>query len=145
MHRLLARGAACLAALLLVAPALADPPAQAPAHGWRNKHKQYKHHHDDHHHRGSGDHGHATPGGFRVVFDPERGIEVAVGFPGVVFHGDHFYRMHEGLWQRSARADGGWLPLGPDAAPSAIRKALPMPPGPAKLAPGDATKKGRSR
>lgn len=129
------------AALGLAAPGFADPPDHAPAHGYRAKHKHHKHKHDDHHHHGDRDHGEHShdpipgPGGFQVVFDPERGVAIAVGFPGVVFHEDHYYRRHDGFWQRSLRADSGWERVAVDATPRTIRHALPAPPVPAKMAP----------
>jgi len=114
---------AALASLTIATAGSADPPDHAPAHGYRAKHKH--------------SHGHShpappAPGGFQVVFDPERGVSIAVVFPGVVFHESHFYRLHAGIWQMSPRADGGWRSIAPTAPPPVIRKAL-LHPGPAKI------------
>jgi hypothetical protein len=140
MSRRIAFALAFAGSLALAVPALADPPDHAPAHGRRAKQKHHPHsmHHHRHDHRDRHDdrhrdvvvHGPALPGpgGFQVIFDPERGVSVAVGFPNVFFHEDHFYRMHSGAWQTSGRADGGWKPIAPHAAPEAIRRALPHPP-----------------
>lgn len=135
---------ALFAGLGLAAPVFAEPPAHAPAHGYRAKHKHHKHHknkHERHHHHGGHDRGGHVhrpmpgPGGFQVVFDPDRGVSIAVGFPGVAFHEDHYYRHHEGFWQRSPRADRGWERVSVDATPLEIRDAFPRPPVPAKMAP----------
>jgi hypothetical protein len=139
---------ALFAALGLAAPVFADPPRHAPAHGYRAKHKHHKHKHERHHHHhhdahdrrdhDGGGHGHDPipgPGGFQVVFDPDRGVSIAVGFPGVAFHQDHYYRHHDGFWQRSLRADRGWERVSVDATPDTIRRAFPRPPVPAKMAP----------
>jgi hypothetical protein len=134
MRRRLMFSIAVLASLGLSTPGFADPPDHAPAHGYRAKHGQKGHSHS----------AHRAPGGFEVVFDPERGISIAVGFPGVVFHESHFYRLHEGLWQMSPRANGGWKPIASHAMPAVIRKALPRP-GPAKASPAKNGRGGKGR
>ena len=84
--------ASCLAATAGVA----QPPDHAPAHGQRAKH-------DEPSRRAA-----HSPGEFEIVFDSERGISIAVGFPGVYVEAGQFYRQHDGKWQVSLRADGGW-------------------------------------
>jgi hypothetical protein len=105
-----------LLALALAVPAIAwaDPPAHAPAHGYRNKHKS--HHHS----------------GVEIVFDSERGVHVAVGFPDVFFHEGRFYRHLDGHWQVSVKADGGWSVMASGGVPASIHKAHKHHPGPAK-------------
>ena len=102
-------------ALLVPAISWADPPAHAPAHGYRNKHKSHHHH-----------------SGVEIVFDSERGVHVAVGFPDVFFHEGRFYRHTTGGWQVSVRADGGWSIAASAGVPAAIHKAHKHHPGPAK-------------
>jgi hypothetical protein len=109
-----------LAGLALAVPAAtwADPPAHAPAHGYRNKHKS--HHHS---------------GGVKIVFDSERGVHVAVGFPDVFFHEGRFYRNVGGSWQVSLEVDGGWSVAASGSVPYAIHKTHKHHPGPAKVKP----------
>jgi len=107
-------------ALALPLPAAADPPAHAPAHGYRAKHKAPKV---------------ARPsGGVEVIFDSERGVHVAIGFPGVIFHNGHYYREHDGHWQISLSGDGGWRVSVTSKIPGAVVKARKIPNrGPAKM------------
>ena len=93
----------------------AGPPDHAPAHGVRHK----QHGHDQH----------REHAGFEIVFDSERGVQIAVGLPGIFFHEGSFYRDSSDGWQISLRADGGWGLAG--AVPSHIKKAKAHP-GPAK-------------
>ena len=80
----------------LIAPtlAVADPPAHAPAHGRRAKHKE------------------SAPApsqsGIKVVFDSERGVHVAVWLPDVFFHDGHYYRERDSRWEISLTGNGGW-------------------------------------
>ncbi len=100
-----------LAATALVLPlsAAADPPAHAPAHGYRAKHKAPKV---------------ARPsGGLEVVFDSERGIHIAIGLPGVIFHDGHYYRERDNQWQISLSGDGGWRVSVTSKIPGAVVKA----------------------
>ena len=88
-----------LVASLLLAPfsaALADPPAHAPAHGYRAKADKP---------RASEK---APRKGIEVIFDSERGIYVGVGLPDVVFHEGHYYRERNGRWEVSQTGDEGW-------------------------------------
>ncbi len=103
--------------LVVVAPPVTwgDPPSHAPAHGYRNKHKQHQRDHR---------------GGFEVVFDSERGIHVVIGLPGVIVHAGKYYRHVEGSWQVSAQADAGWTAVAVGHVPSLVHKAHL---GPAKL------------
>ena len=108
------------ASLMIAVSGFAKPPSHAPAHGYRAKHKN-----------------HAkppasAPNGVEIVFDSERGVSIAVGLPGVYFHAGQFYRRHDGGWQISVRADGGWNAVKGHAMPEAIRKAHARP-GRAKL------------
>ena len=111
-----------LAATALVLPlsAAADPPAHAPAHGYRAKHKASKV---------------ARPsGGVEIIFDSERGIHVAIGLPGVIFHDGHYYRERDGQWQISLSGGGGWRVSATSKIPGAVAKARKIPHrGPAKM------------
>lgn len=111
--------ASILAGLALAVPAVswADPPAHAPAHGYRNKHKSQDHH----------------SGGVEIVFDSERGVHVAVGFPDVFFHEGKYYRNVGGSWQVSVKVDSGWSVMASGGVPSSIHKAHKNHPGPAKV------------
>jgi len=119
MSRLLIQSSIVLASLVMATAGFAEPPDHAPAHGYRAKHNQ--HSLPDA----------RSPGGFEISFDSERGISIAVGFPGVYVHAGQFYRQHDGKWQVSARADGGWKGASVDATPESVRKAHAHP-GPAK-------------
>ena len=103
-------------ALGLPAASSADPPAHAPAHGYRHKQEPHRKH----------------VGGFEVVLDSERGVHIVVGLPGVFFREGVFYRHLDGRWQVSAKADGGWRVAVSGGIPLAISKARGHP-GPAKL------------
>jgi hypothetical protein len=111
--------ASILAGLALAVPAAswADPPAHAPAHGYRNKHKSHDHH----------------SGGVEIVFDSERGVHVAVGFPDVFFHEGRYYRNVGGSWQVSVKVDSGWSVVASGGVPAKIHKAHKHHPGPAKV------------
>ncbi len=111
MSRLFIQSMLVLTSLTLVSAGLADPPDHAPAHGYRSKQQGHAHRET------------RPSGGFEVVFDAERGISVAVGFPDVYFHADRFYRQHNGQWQVSTRADVGWGSVKIDATPDTVRKA----------------------
>jgi hypothetical protein len=104
----------------------ADPPAHAPAHGYRAKHHRNKYHMHDHHER----HERAVHSGVQIIFDSERGVHIAVGLPGLFFHEGSFYRHTSGGWQMSMRADGSWEPA--KAVPSNVMNAWQ--PGPTKRA-----------
>lgn len=106
MNRLRFLAAAVLLATLLPSASWSDPPAHAPAHGHRAKHR---------------DHGRVFHSGVEVVFDSERGVQIAIGFPGLFFHEGNFYRHAEHGWQVSARHDGGWK--GAHSVPSHVVKA----------------------
>lgn len=113
---------ASVATLTIPTVGLAKPPAHAPAHGYRAK--QAEHHEpEDRGHAAERDRGGEERGGVRVVFDSERGISIAVGFPGVYFHAGDFYRRHDGSWQKSARADGGWTAIASARTPGEVRRA----------------------
>lgn len=53
------------------------PPPWAPAHGYRHK----------------------QPGP-ELVFDPQIGVYVVVGFPDVYFYDDHYFRVVSSRWER---------------------------------------------
>jgi hypothetical protein len=120
MSRLWTSFCIALASFTLAVSGFAEPPSHAPAHGHRAKHKSHSPTRA------------AAPAGFQFVFDSERGFSVAVGLPDVFFHDGHYYRQHNGDWQISVRADGGWGGVKATAMPAAIRKAHGHP-GPAKL------------
>jgi len=100
----------------LAATSFAKPPAHAPAHGQRAKEEPKEQ-------RVEVQPDTRTTSGFEIAYDSERGISVAVGFPGVYVHGGQFYREQDGQWQISARADGGWKAIEASVAPDPVRKA----------------------
>ena len=74
--------------------AAADPPAHAPAHGYRAKHDAPR----------------AAPpakGGIEVIFDSDLGIHVAVGLPDIHFYSGRYYRERDGRWE--PRDDGSYV------------------------------------
>jgi hypothetical protein len=80
------------------------PPPHAPAHGYRRKHR-YDGHRDA-----------------ELVFDSGLGVYVVVGFPGVYFHLDHYFRYFGASWQVSIRPDAGWRVAPQDDVPPGLRK-----------------------
>jgi hypothetical protein len=83
----------------------AEPPAHAPAHGYRAKYgENYKH-----------------PSGVELVFDSGHGVYVAVDLSGIFFNDGKFYRHEGGKWQVSLRADSGWKASSVDSIPSNIK------------------------
>ena len=62
------------------------PPPHAPAHGYRRKQ-------------------HIEQQDVELVFDSGLGVYVVVGFPGVYFHADHYFRYAGTSWQVSIRPD----------------------------------------
>jgi hypothetical protein len=80
--------------LLVPQLAMANPPAHAPAHGYRAKQKASE--------------PAQKKAGIEIVFDTERGIHIAAGLPDVVFHDGHYYRERDGRWEISLSGDGNW-------------------------------------
>jgi hypothetical protein len=116
MKRLHLLAVSTLICALIPSAGWGEPPAHAPAHGYRAKQ------------------GHHPPektfhSGVEVVFDSGRGVHIAVGFPNVFFAAGQFYRYADTGWQLSARADGGWMAAA--FVPDPVKKARG--PGPAKL------------
>ncbi len=99
----LALAAGCISFALSL-PASAEPPAHAPAHGYRAKHG------DTHKHSS----------GVELTFDSGKGVYVAVGLPDVFFHEGNFYRQEGGKWEVSVRADSGWGIAARGSLPSSI-------------------------
>jgi len=84
----------------------AEPPAHAPAHGYRAKHGETD----------------KYSSGVDLVYDSGRGVYVVVGLPEVIFHEGKFYK-HEGReWEVSVRSDGGWRVAVAGSVPSDIEK-----------------------
>jgi hypothetical protein len=113
-----------LAILFAVAPlsALADPPAHAPAHGYRAKHIEEAPKQPE-----------AEPRkGIEVIFDSERGIYVGVNLSDVLFHDGRYYRESDGRWEVSLSGDGGWSISASSSVPEIVVKAKHAHPGPAK-------------
>lgn len=75
------------------------PPPWAPAHGYRHKH------HD----------------GVELVFDAKLGVYVVLGHDHYFFHGDRFYRDHDGRWLVSAQFHGPWVSVAVTDLPSGLR------------------------
>ena len=113
-----------LASLIALAPlsALAQPPAHAPAHGYRAKQSQEAPKHREA----------ETRKGIEVTFDSERGIYVGVNLTDVLFHEGHYYREREGRWEVSVSGDGGWSIKASSSVPEIVVKAKHRHPGPAK-------------
>jgi hypothetical protein len=110
-------------AFLLPAASFADPPAHAPAHGWRNKHREPSKHEE-------------SPRRLEVVFDSEQGLEIAVGVPGVYFHLGKYYRHRDNGWQMSATGLDGWRVEVAASVPDLLRKKHPGVPAKIKSHPG---------
>ena len=114
---------------LMVAPTTisAEPPAHAPAHGYRAKAAK----------AAKAKSRRAEPRkGIEVVFDSERGIYVGVGFPDIVFHENRYYREHDGRWQVSVTGDGNWRVSATAEIPSVVlgsARSHKKHPGPAKM------------
>jgi hypothetical protein len=113
-------GLLTIAALLLPQVASAEPPAHAPAHGYRAKQATK-----------APEPVRATDG-IKVVFDSDRGIHVAVGLPNILFHDGHYYRETDGRWQVSVSGDGGWSFAALSSVPETVMKSKKQNPGPAK-------------
>jgi len=76
------------------------PPAHAQAHGYRRKHAC----------------------GYELVYDAHCGLYVVVGIPDCYYHGEHFYRLRDDVWEVSLRADGGWAPVSVSVLPPGLQK-----------------------
>jgi hypothetical protein len=104
---------------VVVAPQRGGPPPHAPAHGYRRKQRS-----------GARE--------LELVFDSGLGVYVVVGFPGVYFHLDHYFRLAGSTWQVSLRPDAGWDAAAQSQVPPGLRHAKHGaarkggPPGPAK-------------
>ena len=106
-------------ALILPRFAAAEPPAHAPAHGYRAQQKASERA--------------PAKGGIEVIFDSERGIQVAVGLPDVLYHNGHYYRERDGRWEISLSGDAGWRISVASKIPGAVVDARKKSyPGPAK-------------
>jgi len=105
----------------LIVPCVAgsEPPAHAPAHGYRAKQ------------------GPLAPapekGGVEVTFDSESGVHVAIGLPGVFFQDGRYYREQDGHWQVSLTGESGWAVTASSDVPEIIVKSKKRHPGPAKV------------
>jgi len=115
-------GLLALALLMSASATLADPPAHAPAHGYRSKAwKSPK----------NGARVPAPRSGVEIVFDSERGVYVGIGLPDLFFHEGTYYRQREGRWQASATGDGDWRSRAtfrvPDAIVAASKRAADEP------------------
>ena len=75
------------------------PPPHAPAHGHRAK----------------------TDHGVDVVFDVGFGVYIVVDHPHHYYDDAHYYRLHEGVWQVSARVDAGWKVVEREKLPPGLR------------------------
>ena len=104
-------------ALSIPCLAAADPPAHAPAHGYRAKQKQRQKH------TAHAPAPKSAEGGVEVVFDSERGVRVAIGLPNVFFDGGFYYRQEGDAWEVSATGRDGWRVAVASRVPEAIRKA----------------------
>lgn len=111
MRRLWTLSFILVASLTIATAGFAKPPAHAPAHGYRAKQNEPSQPHT------------RDSSAFKIIFDSERGVSIAVGLPGVYFEAGHFFRHHDGKWQVSVRADGGWKAAKENATPRSIRDA----------------------
>ena len=75
-----------------------EPPPRAPAHGYR------------HHYRG-----------ITLVFDRSLDCYVVHGHPDHYFYLGHYYRFHDGRWQRGTRLQGTWRLVDADTLSSGLR------------------------
>lgn len=64
---------------------LSGPPPHAPAHGYRHRH----HDHD-------------------MEYDGGLGAYLLIGRPGIFFHDNLFWRLHEGIWQSTRALAEPW-------------------------------------
>jgi hypothetical protein len=109
---------ALAAAFLLPAASFADPPAHAPAHGWRAKHRNPAKHDE-------------SLSRLEVVFDSKQGLHIAAAVPGVYFHLEKYYRHRDNVWQISATGFDGWSVEAAASVPVLLRKKHPG--APAKI------------
>ena len=105
--------------VVVAEPERGGPPPHAPAHGYRRKHQVASQDVD-------------------LVFDSGLGVYVAVGFPGVYFQADHYFRYVDASWQISLRPDSGWTVASKERVPPGLQKMKHAnkkkggPPGPAR-------------
>jgi len=76
------------------------PPAHAKAHGYRRK----------------------QVCGYDLIYDANWGLYVVVGIDDCYYHEDHFYRLRNGVWEISLRADSGWAPVSVTMLPPGLQK-----------------------
>jgi hypothetical protein len=120
--------------LLIPSFAAADPPAHAPAHGYRAK-QQDRHEKSQQRARDRAPTRERRRGGVEVVYDSARGVRVAIGLPDVFYHGGFYYRQNDYSWEVSATGDRGWrfsvASEVPEQIRNAGRKPQPVPAAPA--------------
>ncbi len=81
-------------------PATAEgPPAHAPAHGYRNKHRHK---------------------GIDLVFDTGLGVYVVVNMEGYFFNNGLFYRYRDHSWEISVDIDRGWKIVSANKVPRGL-------------------------
>ena len=78
------------------------PPPHAPAHGYRTTNLD----------------------GSVIVFDASLGCYQVVGWTDVYFYDSHYYRVHDGRWERSMRIDRGWGPPGHAKVPPGLQRNM---------------------
>lgn len=89
------------------------PPDHAPAHGYRRNHGYHY------------THSHKRPAPSTQVelrWDDGLGVHVVVGYEGIFFHADHYYRYADAGWQWTARWDGDWVAAPDQGVPTGLRK-----------------------
>ena len=77
----------------------AGPPARAPAHGYRAKHRN----HD-------------------LEFDSGMGVYVVLGLPGFYYYADRYYRLVNGVWQIGVDVGGPWTVEGSERVPRGLHR-----------------------
>ena len=79
------------------------PPPRAPAHGYRHRHSS----------------------GVDVEFDSGLGVYFVIGYPGIYYYSDHYFRYYDGDWLFSFRYDGPWERAVPQRVPRGLLKRHP--------------------
>ena len=91
------------------------PPDHAPAHGWRRKHG----YHPTHRHK------QPEPQPYQrveLVFDEGLGVHIVVGYAGVYFHADRYYRLGDTGWEWTGRLGYTWVAAPDHGIPTGLRK-----------------------
>lgn len=80
------------------------PPPHAAAWGARRRHREE-----------------ARAATAALRFDPDLGVDLVVGRPGIYFDGNVFLRFSSGIWQASVALGGPWRPRDERRVPRGLR------------------------